>query len=1533
MSRRRLVALISAGILLLLGISVVGAILATTQTDLGRARLRSLINSQLSSAMGSRGTLYIGRITGSLFTEVHLDSLAIRDEEDSLVAASGPIILRYDPRDVLDKRLLLSSLEVNRLNFYLRRRADHQWSFRHVFPDGQKKKGPARGRSLGDYIVIDSTVLHDVTFTLTDLWSPPDSLKGARRDSAIKVALKDRNHEWRRTREGIKQTRRWTRGELRSPYVRLADPDSVGKLISIGDMRVSENDPPFELSNAQGPVRILGDTVFFELHHFDLPGSTGHAQGRVSWGGPVPTHYDVHVWADSLSMSDVAWVYPTLPRTGGGKLELTIRNNVRDAHVLEYGLSKMDMRSTKSHLTGAMTFGVGFPVLAVTNVNAQFSPLDFDLLRTLAGGPFPEDWQGTFTGTVRGSGGLLTDWHVDDAQMTFHDKHVPGAVSKATMHGALDILVPSNTKFHKLDVDIATLDLRTIQYLFASFPRLEGTVSGTATLDSSWLDTRFHNANVVHHNGTLPISHFTGDGRVTQAPMFTAFDVTLQAQPLSFTTFAHSYPGLAFRGNFSGPLRIRGTMDDLDITANLSGDAGTMVVNGNFDLDTATGYAGRGTASVADLDVQALLERNTLPSTSLAGRAAFDMHGDSIANLSGSLNVDLDQSRIEPVDVTGATGSFTFGDGHMRIDTLNIVSSVAHVAAKGALGLAPNVVDSLRYAVVIDSLGGLRPWILPRAASDTLPPDTAVRLTERDLELRQLRDSLDGSAHAEGTLIGSIDTLLARGVIAGDSLFVSGNRVATASAAYELGGLPSDARGTISARADSLLIATVAIDSMRGQLTMASRSRGALTVSAASSRKAGSFVVGSHLSFDRSLDSMRIVVDSLGGLVDTHTWGLIAPATIVFDTVGTRLDSVAAHSGEGGSVVLKATLPNARAVSVSLRADSVSLADLGAVAQLATPVTGTATGTMDISGLRTSPTIAIGARFNDVTFGTVAFPYFTLDGSYASRLLDTKMIVFRHDTAVMTFSGSWPLDLSLVPVERRMLDEPLKGHLAGDSLDLGVLETISTSFSRPSGTASVALDLAGTWRHPLLTGRMRVRNGEMGLPALGTRLRKVEADVGFRPDSIRIDTLSAASGTEANSKLSLRGTLALGNLLDLSNDLSNVQVDLSMSARSFLVVDKRSLARLELSDDVRLSGPFSHLTLTGNLDIERATFYLPELAQKTALSLDPTIDPDVGTLVDTNLVEVRRTFLGQQRRDVQQAIQNLQVPSLQVQIGNDVWLRSQEANIKLGGEVALRKNAANQRLDGSIDVERGTYRLDLGLVQRTFEVDSGTVTFYNDPQQAGSLNIWATYTVRQANQLSQDVRIIAHIGGTLLDPKLDLSSDARIALSYTEILSYLVFGQPSLLGSGDQNNNALRPVAQALLPSAGALIERAINSQIGFFDVVQVQTGNTNNYNDPTQNSAAANFLSGSRIGVGKQLGQKAFLTANAGLCSLGLSGQQGSFTNSIGITLEYRLAQHFSLQASLEPPTTSLLCRPGANTIGTRPRQLGLDLFRDWSF
>ena len=70
----------------------------------------------------------------------------------------------------------------------------------------------------------------------------------------------------------------------------------------------------------------------------------------------------------------------------------------------DYAISNMDVRSTKSRLRGAMTYGVGGPVLIVKDVNVEFDPIDFDFLRQINGKPFPYDWQGTIRGVARGRG-------------------------------------------------------------------------------------------------------------------------------------------------------------------------------------------------------------------------------------------------------------------------------------------------------------------------------------------------------------------------------------------------------------------------------------------------------------------------------------------------------------------------------------------------------------------------------------------------------------------------------------------------------------------------------------------------------------------------------------------------------------------------------------------------------------------------------------------------------------------------------------------------------------------------------------------------------------------------------------------------------------------------------------------------------------------------------------------------------------------------------------------------------------------------
>ena len=180
--------------------------------------------------------------------------------------------------------------------------------------------------------------------------------------------------------------------------------------------------------------------------------------------------------------------------------------------------------------------------------------------------------------------------------------------------------------------------------------------------------------------------------------------------------------------------------------------------------------------------------------------------------------------------------------------------------------------------------------------------------------------------------------------------------------------------------------------------------------------------------------------------------------------------------------------------------------------------------------------------------------------------------------------------------------------------------------------------------------------------------------------------------------------------------------------------------------------------------------------------------------------------------------------------------------------------------------------------------------------------------------------------------QLSLSSDLRYALSQTEILSYLVFGVPTF-ALGQQGESALRPVAQALLPTLGSALERTISDQIGFIDLVQIQaTGlgqeGINNF------QTARDYLSGYRIGVGKQLGSRTFVTANAGLCPLaGGTGSNFNLGDILGLTVEHQLGGGLSSQFGVEPAASKLSCNRATRLEINTPKQIHFDLFKEWRF
>ncbi|MBK6843500.1 MAG: translocation/assembly module TamB domain-containing protein [Gemmatimonadetes bacterium] len=284
-------------------------------------------------------------------------------------------------------------------------------------------------------------------------------------------------------------------------------------------------------------------------------------------------------------------------------------------------------------------------------------------------------------------------------------------------------------------------------------------------------------------------------------------------------------------------------------------------------------------------------------------------------------------------------------------------------------------------------------------------------------------------------------------------------------------------------------------------------------------------------------------------------------------------------------------------------------------------------------------------------------------------------------------------------------------------------------------------------------------------------------------------------------------------------------------------------------------------------------------------------------------------------------------------------MRSEEADIKLGGAVNVtvgerRGGSAPQlALDGALQTERGYYRLELGgLVQRTFTVEGGELRFLNETELNPILNISALHTVRQISSNyggRNDVRIRVRVQGTLIRPSLRLESADSLQLSESDLISYLVAGVPSF-GLGGQLSANRFSASSIALSTISSYISAKFSG--GLFDYVNIQTttGGTS-----TQQQSRQGLLNGVQFGIGKQLGERTFLSLTTGLCRFGASGGQlnpVSLGRSIGAKLEQRLSAGYGFSFSLEPPLDELFCSTGTDrSFTTTRRQYGFDLFRAW--
>ncbi|HEY2824289.1 MAG TPA: translocation/assembly module TamB domain-containing protein, partial [Gemmatimonadales bacterium] len=828
---------------------------------------------------------------------------------------------------------------------------------------------------------------------------------------------------------------------------------------------------------------------------------------------------------------------------------------------------------------------------------------------------------------------------------------------------------------------------------------------------------------------------------------------------------------------------------------------------------------------------------------------------------------------------------FAHVTGFVELDTLTAPrASVVTTLGASWLGGAP--LDSARATLVArDSLLGtdsLHVWgpggldvdvrgrlrlagaspddsLLIRANTDSLSL-VAPLLVALVPSLGDLPDSVGGAVSVVASTHGNPAALVVRGT-AGASSFRWG--VATARGVRVLGQWSDDQTVPMSLRAEARAILLGRFTFLRPLVTIDGapdsiiwRARSALGPDA-SWAGAGQLVPRDH--------GLDIPMDSLVLTLPDQAWRLDSLARFGVRDSTVLLSHVAFHATTGpGSLSVSGIHPRLGSGDIAVNLTAVPLPDIWALIQRdPAEVGGLVSGAVGLKGELHTPAMSATITVQDGKFGEFVAPRVTASLDYHDHRLGGQLDLYKDALRTMDVGIDLPLDLALVSVAQRQLPGALTVRAHTDSLDLAFLEAFSPNVRATSGTLRADVSINGSWDAPVLRGAVAVTDGGVSLPALGARYDDIYARLTLSGDTIRVDSLSA-SGEKGTA--SARGTV---RLVQLTQPVLRLDID----ANDFRALNIRNFLELAGTGQLHLEGPAIGATLTGRATVTRGVLYFADLITKNVVNLD-ALDEALGD--STLKAAVERQGLGPEFQS--RFLDSLRIDTMAVEMGSEVWLRSSEANIALTGQVTVGKTANRYRVDGILETPRGTYRLPIPLgvqtINRDFTVTRGRVQYFGTADLNAVLDVDAQHVVRTTK--GESVTTFVNIGGTLYVPKLTLSSDVRPAISETEIMSYLLFGAPSLASM--QGSPLQHAVSEYVGVLSGQLESTLISDLRVPLDYLSIRTGDAG--------------VGGTEIAAGRQVGAF-FLTVSQRVCP----GQTA--ISNLGGSLEYRFSREWRMAFS----------------------------------
>ncbi len=1469
-----------------------GALAALVSTGAGRTLLARVTEGALARVF--TGSIEIGEVRGSLLTGLTLSQVRLIDADTTLVAWLPRADVSYNPLDFAAGRVVLFEFDLRRPVINIVQHPGGRLNIEELLRIG----GPDTGRAPGErgggrggpatLILFRNVHIEDGTVTLRLQAGRP-----APGDSTLEIQSGGPN--------GRLRVRRFEHLDTRLATLQVSAPRERGIRIEVSHLAVEGSDPPVHLVDVAGRLRVIGDTLQLNLARARLPGSElRDARGVVTW--PHGTLlYDLQLRADSATLRDFHFIDQRFAGApGAGVVSGDVRLRSHGARLLEVtfdplhlaygarGTWEAERGDRGGTLSGRLTAFSAADSGLVALRDADLQAEDFDL-------EFARPFLDTLPFAGRLSGHTVADGRLTALALqldwSFRDSLVAGwPASRIRGRGEVNLKATDGIHFQPFAVEASSVALGTVRRLVPAVA-LSGMLYATGTLTGPLRDAQF-SGTLAHRDGDRPLSKVAGTVRLDSRTDTLGIYADVTADSLSFDGLRGSFPGLPLAGAVAGSVKLAGALGALETHAELRGAAGTVEGNGVLMLDRPRYGARDFVLRARDLDLARLATggRGRVPDSRLTFSVSASVAGDSGVPPAGMLRATLSPSLLAGSALDSGTALLRFADRRVYVDSLRVEQPGLIASGSGSLGWTRGTRGTLSLDFDADSLGSidsLVSWFAGGGDTTADPPGEA----------------LSGSARVLLTLEGSLDSVALEARVSGERVKWRGwggwgVTAGRARLAWRPGPEPSfDVDATFDSVAHGVIGFAGATARARGtpdSLTWFVRSRAG---------GGGAFLAGGR--FARRTDPARGVVESLG--LDSlaiqlpgDVWVLARPVELAVTDSAVTVSHLALQSAYGvGKLILEGDLPTRGRANAHLQLEGFPLVGLYTLLEQDTAgVGGTITATVGLSGTRGSPVSSGAFSLTNGSIGEFRAPF--VDGSfeYRDQRLRAGGHLWRSGQQILGVEAYLPLDLSLIPVPRRQLPDTLSVRATADSVDLSVLEAVTPSVQRVAGVFSADVGVAGTWDAPRLRGELRIAGAAATIPALDVHYEDVNGRLVLSGDTIAIEALSARSD---------KGRADVSGVVRLER-LTRPVLDLRIAADQFKALDLKNNVAITASGRLALRGPVFGATLTGQAKVTSGVLYFADLVQKRIVNLDELADTSLASIIEQQRLgpEFQNVFLD-----------SLRIDELELEMGSDVWLRSDEANVQLAGTVTLTKRRDAYLISGTLQAPRGTYRLKVGPVTREFVVTQGTVHYFGTPDQDAGLDIEAKHTVHPVPTPSQrnpeDITVVAHITGTLLVPKVTLEAEKR-DLSQTEVISYLLFGKSSVDLAGDQGGIAdQRALVQSALSVLSGEIEQTIVSGGVPVDYVEIRPGG-GGQGDP---------LLGWQFAVGRQLGPRTFLVVNAGFCE----GRQVAVGNTLGLSMQFRISPEWRTEASFEPVLT---CGdPTTEGIGgTLPRQIGLDLF-----